>query len=97
MSRGLTYLSMLSPTILNVFKCEAATDFSGPNRSQELELICDERDYSGGRGLLVDDPLSESSLSWSDFALLLLPSFPSLPAHQPVLIPGLHLSPPVLN
>ena len=73
MSRGLTYLSMLSPTILNVFKCEA----SGPNTSQELELICDERgEYSGGRRLLVDDSFLESSLpmlhcyiaSWSAFS-----------------------------
>ena len=50
---------VLINVVSNNFKCEAATDFSEPNTSQELKLICDERGkYSGGRGLLVVDSLS---------------------------------------
>ena len=89
MSRGLTYLSMLSPTILNVFKCEA----SGPNTSQELELICDERgEYSGvGDYWLM-------TLSWKvHFLYVALLLHLGLPFHQPALVPGVHLSPAVLN
>ena len=89
MSLGLTYLSMLSQPILNVFKCEAAADFSGSNTSQELKLICDERgEYAGGRGLLVDQKVHFLGLMLH-YCCCCHHFHLCLPAHQSVLIPGL--------